>query len=119
MDCDIFKLKELGKKIREIAELPDQQEKIKQWTALNDKKMVIGAMADSVHDVIAFDEDNILDVPELGFNYNAEFILGMLKNKESFTMILDIDKVFSAEEFQIISNTSAENLEIEEPGRLE
>jgi purine-binding chemotaxis protein CheW len=86
---------------------------------VNDKKMVIGAMADSVHDVIAFDEDNILAVPELGFNYNAEFILGMLKNKESFTMILDIDKVFSAEEFQIISNTSTENIEIEESGRLE
>jgi purine-binding chemotaxis protein CheW len=79
---------------------------------VNDKKMVIGAMADSVHDVIAFDEDNILEVPELGFNYNAEFILGMLKKENSFTMILDIDKVFSAEDVNLITKVSEENPEI-------
>jgi purine-binding chemotaxis protein CheW len=77
------------------------------------KKMVIGAMADSVHDVIAFDDSNILEVPELGFNYNAEFILGMLKNENSFTMILDIDKVFSSEEVNIISSTSELNSTLE------
>jgi purine-binding chemotaxis protein CheW len=80
---------------------------------VEDKKMVIGAMADSVHDVIAFDEANILEVPELGFNYNAEFILGMLKNEDSFTMILDIDKVFSSDEVTIINKTSEENQDIQ------
>jgi purine-binding chemotaxis protein CheW len=80
---------------------------------VDNKKMVIGAMADSVHDVIAFDEDNILEVPELGFNYNAEFILGMLKNETSFTMILDIDKVFSSEEVTIINQASLETKELE------
>jgi purine-binding chemotaxis protein CheW len=80
---------------------------------VDDKKMVIGAMADSVHDVIAFEDSNILEVPELGFNYNAEFILGMLKNENSFTMILDIDKVFSSEEVNIISQANPET-EVEE-----
>jgi purine-binding chemotaxis protein CheW len=79
---------------------------------VNNKKMVIGAMADSVHDVVALDDSSILEVPELGFNYNAEFILGMLKNENSFTMILDIDKVFSAEEVNLISKVSEENPEI-------
>jgi purine-binding chemotaxis protein CheW len=81
---------------------------------VDDKKMIIGAMADSVQDVVAFDDSNILEVPELGFNYNAEFILGMLKNENSFTMILDIDKVFSTEELNIINQTSMETKEIEE-----
>jgi purine-binding chemotaxis protein CheW len=80
---------------------------------VENKKMVIGAMADSVHDVIAFDEDNILEVPELGFNYNAEFILGMLKNENSFTMILDIDKVFSSEEVELISVVKEKTQEME------
>jgi purine-binding chemotaxis protein CheW len=80
---------------------------------VDNKKMVIGAMADSVHDVIAFDEENILEVPELGFNYNVEFILGMLKNEGSFTMILDIDQVFSSEEVNIINQTSLQNQEIQ------
>lgn len=73
---------------------------------VEEKKMIIGAMADSVQDVIAFDEENILEVPELGFNYNAEFILGMLKNENSFTMILDIDKVFSSEEVNIMNQAT-------------
>ena len=77
---------------------------------VENKKMLIGAMADSVHDVIAFDEENILDIPELGFNYNTEFILGMLKNSEnSFTMILDIDRVFSAEEVNLMKKVKEEN----------
>ncbi len=79
---------------------------------VEEKKMIIGAMADSVQDVIAFDEENILEVPELGFNYNAEFILGMLKNENSFTMILDIDKVFSSEEVSILDQ-AAENQEVD------
>ena len=39
----------------------------------------------------------------MGYNYNAEFLLGMLKNENSFTMILDIDKVFSKEDVNILS----------------
>jgi purine-binding chemotaxis protein CheW len=81
---------------------------------IDNKKMLIGAIADSVQDVIAFDEANILEVPELGFNYNAEFILGMLKNENSFTMILDIDKVFSVEEVSIMKQSS-EAVTVEKP----
>ncbi len=75
---------------------------------VKEKKMLIGAMADSVHDVLALDETNILEVPEMGYNYNAEFLLGMLKNEKSFTMILDIDKVFSKEEVDILKLASEE-----------
>jgi purine-binding chemotaxis protein CheW len=76
------------------------------------KKMIIGAMADSVQDVIGFEDSNILEVPELGFNYNAEFILGMLKNENSFTMILDIDKVFSTEEVDVLNIAGKEKEEV-------
>lgn len=78
---------------------------------IENKKMLIGAMADSVQDVIAFDESNILDVPEMGFNYNTEFILGMIKNENSFTMILDIDRVFSTEEVNLLNETSEQSRE--------
>lgn len=66
--------------------------------SIEEKNKLIGAMVDSVHDVIALDDKNILDTPELGYNYNTDFILGMLKNEKSFTMVLDIDKVFSKED---------------------
>ena len=81
---------------------------------VEEKKMLIGAMADSVHDVIALEDGNVLEVPEMGYNYNAEFLLGMLKNETSFTMILDIDKVFSKDDVNILSQTSESNEEVKE-----
>jgi len=78
---------------------------------IEEKKMIIGAMADSVQDVIAFDEENILEVPELGFNFNADFLTGMLKSNDTFTMILDIDKVFSTEEVNIMNLAGEESKE--------
>ena len=80
---------------------------------VEEKKMLIGAVADDVKDVISFDEANILEVPEMGFNYNTDFLIGMLKNENSFTMILDIDKVFTREEVNILSQAKEEVKEAE------
>lgn len=74
---------------------------------IEDKKTVIGAITDKVNDVLTFDHAAIQNVPELGLKYNTEFIEGMIKNNEGFTMILNIDKVFSKEEVNFI-NSSAE-----------
>ncbi len=73
---------------------------------INDKNIVIGAKADNVRDVIAIDDDQIQDVPELGLNYNTEFLEGMLKGEKGFIMMLNIDKIFSAEEVNIINKAS-------------
>jgi len=59
------------------------------------KKMLIGMMVDSVVDVINPEESEMLGVPDLGLKEESEFIYGMLKSKKSYTMILDIDKVFT------------------------
>lgn len=71
------------------------------------QKMRIGAIADGVKDVLAFDESEIKPVPEMGLRYNAEFISGMIKSGESFIMILNVDKVFTAEEVKFLNNTAA------------
>lgn len=72
---------------------------------IDDKKMMVGAIADKVNDVIAFDTNEIKPVPDLGLEYNAEFLKGMIKSGEKFIMILDIDKIFSKEEVNIIMKT--------------
>jgi len=66
-------------------------------------KTIIGAIADKVNDVLAFEDNAIQQVPELGIRYNTEFLAGMIKEGDSFTMILDIDKIFSQEEVDIFS----------------
>lgn len=69
---------------------------------VENKKMLIGALADNVNDVFSIESEDILKVPDMGFNYNTDFLIGMLKNQERFTMILDIDKVFSTEDIHIL-----------------
>jgi len=67
-----------------------------------DKNKIIGAIVDSVMDVMEIKEMDVKDLPEIGSRYNLEFIYGMIKHNEDFIMILDVDKVFSVEELNIV-----------------
>lgn len=69
---------------------------------IHEKKVLLGAIADNVQDVIALDQASIMPVPEMGFKYNTDYILGMLKTEDNFTMILDIDKVFANENINLL-----------------
>lgn len=59
---------------------------------------IIGAMADSVHEVVRLAKDDIEPAPALGTHINTEFLRGMGKHNGSFLLILEIDRVFSLEE---------------------
>jgi purine-binding chemotaxis protein CheW len=62
---------------------------------------VVGAMADSVQEVLDLEPNEIEPPPKIGTKLNTDFIHGMGKHGEGFIMILDIDKVFSADELAI------------------
>ncbi len=69
---------------------------------------VIGALADSVEEVIDLDPESIESAPKFGTGIDTDFISGIGKLDEKFIMILDIVKIFSAEEiesFQELENT--------------
>jgi purine-binding chemotaxis protein CheW len=66
---------------------------------------VLGSLADSVNEVIEMDPDQIEPAPEIGTSMNTEFIKGMGKQEEDFVIILDIDRVFSEEDMEVIKNT--------------
>ncbi|MDI9527773.1 MAG: hypothetical protein QM299_12230, partial [Pseudomonadota bacterium] len=54
-----------------------------------------------------------------GTRLNTEFLRGMGKRDEEFIMILDIDRVFSADELSLVSQSSpgaADGGRQEEPG---
>jgi purine-binding chemotaxis protein CheW len=59
---------------------------------------VLGALADSVKEVMDIESDNIEPAPAIGTQLNTEYIKGMGKQKDRFVIILDIDKVFSVDE---------------------
>ncbi|MDD2542433.1 MAG: chemotaxis protein CheW [Desulfuromonadaceae bacterium] len=59
---------------------------------------VLGALADSVQEVVEMEPESIEPAPHIGTKLNTDFIKGMGKVDSRFVMILDIDKVFSSDE---------------------
>ncbi len=70
---------------------------------------VIGALADSVKEVMDLNPDQIEPAPKIGTKLNTEFIRGMGKKGEEFVIILDIDKVFSCDELAVARDVGQEN----------
>ena len=63
---------------------------------------ILGALADSVQEVIELEPDQIEPAPKIGTQLKTEFIKGIGKRELEFIMILDIDRVFSAEELEAV-----------------
>lgn len=59
------------------------------------ESVFVGALVDSVQEVLELSDDNILPPPTLGSKYKADFITGLARNNEKFVMIMDMDKVFA------------------------
>ena len=66
---------------------------------------IMGAMADSVHEVLELEPGQIQDPPRLGTRWRSEFIRGMGKRKDEFVIIIDIDRVFSTDELALVQET--------------
>ncbi|ACM20621.1 scaffold protein CheW associated with MCPs of class 34H [Geotalea daltonii FRC-32] len=63
---------------------------------------ILGAMADSVQEVLDLEPDQIEPPPRIGARMRTDFIRGMGKRDEQFIMILDIDRIFSGEELAAV-----------------
>ena len=75
-----------------------------------DKEEVrIGALVDSVQQVLEIEENQIEPCPTIGNQYNSEFISGMVVDNDKFIMILNINKVFSQEEIEDVQSSSSLN----------
>lgn len=72
---------------------------------VENNSIVLGVLADSVHEVMEMDPDNIEPAPRIGTRLNTDFLKGMGKRDEEFILILDIDRVFSAEELSAVGHT--------------
>jgi purine-binding chemotaxis protein CheW len=70
--------------------------------ALDGDTTVLGALADSVQEVIDLEPNQIEPAPKIGTRLRTEFIQGMGKRDEHFIIILDIDRVFSADELSLV-----------------
>jgi purine-binding chemotaxis protein CheW len=70
---------------------------------MDEEVIVLGALADSVQEVIEMEPEQIEAAPHIGTHLNTEFIQGMGKHDNGFVMILNIDRIFSDAELTAIS----------------
>ncbi len=63
---------------------------------------ILGALVDSVQEVFELAPKDIEPAPKIGTKLKTDFIKGMGKSDDNFIILLNIDKVFSSEEFLIV-----------------
>jgi len=73
------------------------------------EKLTMGVLADSVSQVMDLSADEIEKTPPFGTRVKTEYLLGMGALGKKFCLILDIDKVLSAEELLAVTESLAEH----------
>lgn len=73
--------------------------------AVEGETLLVGALTDSVKEVMELGADQIEAPPRLGTRLNTRFIRGMGKRDGTFIIIIDIDQVLSGEELQLVQET--------------
>jgi purine-binding chemotaxis protein CheW len=70
------------------------------------EKVVMGAMADAVQEVLDLEPDQIEPPPRIGTKLNSDFIRGMGKLNDQFVIVLDLDRVFSSDDLETLAGTA-------------
>lgn len=68
--------------------------------------IVVGGLADAVHEVLELESHEINDPPSLGLRWRTDLILGMGRRDDRFTIILDIERVFSTEDLSVLAESA-------------
>ena len=70
---------------------------------LNVKGRVVGAVVDSVSDVLALDAETIKPAPEMNATVDANFITGIGSINERMLILMDIEALMASEEMGLIN----------------
>lgn len=68
----------------------------------DDKQVKVGLQADKVRKVFEMSDTDLKPVPEFGKYYNPEFLTGVAKTDDGLVMLLDVEKILSENEVNLI-----------------
>ncbi|MFW6387744.1 MAG: chemotaxis protein CheW [bacterium] len=74
---------------------------------IDEETVTLGALTDSVQEVIGLDDSQIEPAPSIGTKIDNRFIRGIGKLEERFVIILDIDRIFRDDEIAAVAEHSA------------
>ena len=69
-------------------------------------RLQMGALADSVQEVVEINPGEIGPAPKLGIKLNTEFIKGMGRSGDNFIIILDINQVLSEKQLETVESSA-------------
>jgi len=70
-----------------------------------DETLIMGVMADSVHQVVDFTAEQIQQAPAFGPRVHVDCLLGMASSNGKFVLLLDIERIFSSDEIVAAGST--------------
>jgi purine-binding chemotaxis protein CheW len=69
--------------------------------------VIVGGVADSVHEVIDIEPGSIHPAPTIAMRWRADFIEGMVARGDEFIIMLNASAVFSSEEIALVEEVTA------------
>lgn len=67
-----------------------------------DRVLVLGLVVDRVLEVSTFRSDQIGAAPDIGVRWPSEYIAGVVKRAEGFVVLVDVARIFSIEEAELL-----------------
>ena len=77
-------------------------------------KVYIGFIVDQVEDVLSLNDENISDAPHFGTNIDTSFIENVAEVENDVIMLLNLEKIFEAEELLDISKLEQDKKQTKE-----
>ena len=75
---------------------------------VGNRRLVLGLIADRVFEVASLPESELEGAPDIGMAWRSDYIRGVGRRRDSFVVILDLPRLFSAEEAAAIGATNAQ-----------
>lgn len=72
----------------------------------SDSTVQMGIIVDAVSEVLNVKTEDMEDTPDFGINLNTKYIMGMAKCENNVKILLDIDRILSTNEIDILSNAA-------------
>jgi purine-binding chemotaxis protein CheW len=82
-------------------------------TPVDGESATVGILADAVLDVLILGPESVEPPPKFGARLRTEFLTGIGKHEDRFILLLNLDRIFSAEEMESIAR--ARDSETPEP----
>lgn len=74
---------------------------------LNIGRRIVGAVVDSVSDVIALAAEEIKPPPEFGSTFDTEYLLGLASAGENMLILVDIERLMTSREMALVEEAAS------------